>query len=303
MQRRMDVDWSWFQTFVSAAKAGSFTAAAENLGLSQATVSRHVQALEEHLGVALFVRHARGLALTERGAELLGTAQGLGVQVDALVRRATGMREVPAGDVRVSANEPIGVHVLMPCLAKLRAKHPDVHVELVIDNRSADLRRREADIAVRMFEPRQLDLIAKRIGEVSLGLFASRAYVKRHGKPCSLADRAEHTLIGFDHDPDWARQIREVGLTAADFIFRTDSLNAQIAAMVAGVGIAGTHVRIGERLGLVRVMPDLPLKPLPVWLVTHEELRTSAAVRVVFDALEQHLRRHVDEDAGEDCDA
>ncbi len=128
-----------------------------------------------------------------------------------------------------------------------------------------------------MFEPRQLALIAKRIGDVSLGLFASRAYVKRHGQPCSLADRAEHTSIGFDNDPDWARQLRKIGLSAADFTFRTASLNAQIAAMAAGVGIAGTHVRIGERLGLIRVLPDLPLKPLPIGLVTHEELRTSAA--------------------------
>jgi len=292
----MDIDWSWFQTFVSAAKAGSFTAAAEALGSSQPTVSRHIQALEDALGVTLFVRHARGLALTDRGAELLDTAESLGTQVDALMRRATGMREVPAGDVRVSANEPIGVHVLMPCLAKLRAKHPDVQVELVIDNRSADLRRREADIAVRMFEPRQLDLIAKRIGEVSLGLFASRAYIKKHGKPCSIADREGHTLIGFDNDPDWARQIRELGLSSADFAFRTDSLNAQLAAVTAGVGIAGTHVRIAERLGLVRVLPELPIAPLPIWLVTHEELRTSAAVRVVFNALEEHLRKHVDRD-------
>lgn len=291
----MDVEWDWFRTFAAAAQHGSFTAAARALRTSQPTVSRHIQALEEALGVTLFVRHTRGLVLTERGEALLQSALELGGQVDDLVRRATGMRDTPQGDVRVSANEPIGVYVLMPCLQKLRASHPDVQVELVIDNRSADLRRREADIAVRMFQPSQPDLLARRIGQVSLGLFASESYLARCGMPAHLGDRQGHTLVGFDQDPDWAKQIADLGLTSRDFSFRTDSLVAQVQAAVDGVGIAGTHVRIARRLGLVPVLSELPLEPLPVWLVSHAELRTSPAVRVVFDALAEALSQHVDD--------
>lgn len=280
------LDWTLIETFVRVAETGSLSAAAKSLGSSQPTASRNVHALEEALGARLFVRHSRGLILSERGAELLAGAKAIDEGVRELLRRATGLRDAPKGSVRVSVNEPLGVHALPPCFASLRERFPGVAIELVIDNSVANLSRREADIAVRMFRPQQLELVAKKVGEVALGFFASRTYLKRHGAPMSVIDVGGHTLIGSDRDPSWIRAIAKLGLEPRHFAFRTDSILAQIEAMVRGVGIGATHLGIASRFSdLVRVLPDLPLEPLPVWVVMHQDLRGDPAVRAVYDAL------------------
>jgi DNA-binding transcriptional LysR family regulator len=286
-------DWKLLETFVRVAETGSLTAAARALGTSQPTASRAIAALEEELGASLFVRHSRGLGLTERGAELFAEAKRLDDGVQALFRHAAGLRELPAGTVRLSVNEPLGVHVLPPCFAALRRDYPDITLEVVIDNAVSNLSRREADVAVRMFRPEQLDLVARKVGSVLVGLFASKQYVKRHGVPASLADAKRHTLIGSDRDPSWARGIAKLGLSPADFAFRTDNLLAQIQAIVAGVGIGGTQVGIARKLPeLVRVLPELAFEPLETWVVMHQDLRGSPAVRVVFEAVSELLVKH-----------
>lgn len=285
-----DWDWSLIETFVRVAETGSLTAAAKALGSSQPTASRNVHALEDVVGAKLFVRHSRGLALSDRGAELFAAAKALDEGVKGLFRRATGAHETPKGSVRVTVNEPLGVHVLPRCFSALRGEYPEISIELVIDNSVANLSRRDADIAVRMFRPQQLDLVAKKVGDVALGFFASRSYLKRHGAPSSVADIAGHTLIGSDRDPAWPGTIARLGLEPRQFAFRTDSILAQIEAMVRGVGIGGTHLRLAGRFpDLVRVLPHVPLDPLPVWVVMHQDLRGDPAVRVVFDALSAAL--------------
>jgi DNA-binding transcriptional LysR family regulator len=283
-------DWSLIQTFVRVAETGSLTAAAKALGKSQPTASRDVQALEDAIGARLFVRHSRGLALSDRGAELFSSAKVLDESVEGLFRRATGTRDVPKGSVRITVNEPLGVHVLQPCFAALRRDFPGVAIELVIDNSVANLSRREADIAVRMFRPEQLDLVAKKVGAVELGFFASRDYLKRHGVPTTVDDVTGHTLIGSDRDPSWARAIQALGLLPEHFAFRTDSILAQIEAIASGVGIGGTHLAIAARFPrLVRVLPELRVPPLEVWVVMHQDLRGDSAVKVVYDALSKSL--------------
>ena len=149
----MTLSWTLIEAFVRVAEEGSLTRAAKALRVSQPTLSRHIQALEEQLGVPLFVRHARGLSATERGLELLASAREVDEGVQQFLRRATGLRVEPEGSVRVSAAEPIAVHVLCPAFARLRTAHPKIALEIVVDNSIANLSRREADIAVRMVRP------------------------------------------------------------------------------------------------------------------------------------------------------
>ena len=278
--------WRLLETFVRVAEKGSLSAAAATLEISQPTASRYIQALEGELGARLFVRHSRGLELTPRGDELFAAARSLDDGVRALFRRAAGLREVPRGTVRISVHEPFGVYVLPEFFAQLRRDCPEISIEVVIDNTVADLSRREADIAVRMFRPEQLSLVIRRVGATRMGLFASRAYLRRAGVPQSVQDARAHTLIGSDRDAAWARAITALGLSPSDFAFRTDSLVAQVQAILQGVGIGATHLRIAARHPtLVPVLPKLAIPPVKVWLVMHEDLRGNPAVRAVFDAL------------------
>jgi DNA-binding transcriptional LysR family regulator len=294
-----DPDWKLIETFVRVAETGSLTAAAELLGTSQPTASRNIHTLEDTIGTRLFVRHSRGLSLSDRGADLFAGAKALDEGVKSLFRRASGLGEVPKGTVRVSVNEPIGVHVLPDCFATLRRNYPEISIELVIDNRIANLSRREADIALRMFRPEQLDLVARRLGSVALGFFASRDYAERHGLPSDADSLSGHTLIGSDRDPSFPRAVAALGLRPEQFTFRTDSIIAQIEAIVRGVGIGGTQLGIAARYpNLVRVLPAIRIDPLEVWIVMHQDLRGDPAVRKVFDALSATMEAYAGESTG-----
>lgn len=278
--------WEYFATFLAVAESGSLSAAAQRLGISQPTAGRHVLALEEQLSVTLFIRHARGLSLTDEGAALFGQGRDIAERMEALFRNAQGAEATLRGSVRISAAEPVGVHAMGPCLAQLRRDLPEIDLELVIDNSPANLSSREADIAARMFNPTQLELIARRIGTVELGLFASRDYLARHGVPKGIQARSGHTWIGMDRDPAWHRFIEQAGLSARDFGYRCDNILAQIQAVRDGVGVGVMHLALGTRdESLVRVLPELPLPPLEMWLVMHRDLRGHAAVRTVFERL------------------
>ncbi len=254
-----------------------------------------MQGLEEALGVKLFVRHSRGLTLTEEGAAMFGEGRDIAERMDAIFRRTQDAEIAPVGTVRISAAEPIGAHAMAPCFASMRDALPGINLELVIDNSPANLSHREADIAVRMFEPTQLDLVARRIGSVRIGLFASRRYLDRHGIPSDFDSSSGHTWIGMDRDAAWHRFLAEEGLSARDFGYRCDNTLAQIQAVRDGVGIGAMHVALGARDDeLVRVLPDVQLPPLEMWLVMHTDLRGNAAVRAVFERLVAALIDYVE---------
>lgn len=285
----MTQDWSLLQTFLRAAETGSLSEAARLLEVSQPTVTRQIQQLEEALDVTLFVRHSRGVTLTERGIELLSAAREVDRRVQGVFLRAAGLREAPQGDVRLSVNEPIGIFVLPRLLPALHARYPDIELEVVIDNRTSDLSRREADIALRMFKPTQLDLVHKHVAQVEIGMFASTAYVEARGMPQGLEGRVGHLFIGADRDPIFHSILPSVGMTVHDFALRTDNIALQVQAVLDGVGIGPAHRAIGRALGLVE-LPQLSFPPLPLYMVTHDELRRSAAVQAVFRALSEGLR-------------
>lgn len=295
------IEWTLYRSLLGVLREGSLSGAARALGIAQPTVGRHVVALEAALGVALFTRSQTGLLPTDAALALLPHARAMESTAAALERTAasygdgSGAGENVRGVVRVTASEVIGIEVLPPVLAALRARHPALVVELLLSNSVQDLLQREADIAVRMTRPSQDQLVARRVGVIELGLFASADYLARCGTPATLDALAEHTLVGYDsvtprvraalkHWPQWGRD----GLA-----LRTDSDVAQLALIRAGAGIGICQAPLARRSpALVRVLPTAFTMPLETWVTMHEDLRDSPRCRVTFDALVDALTAH-----------
>jgi len=280
--------WDLYRTFAAVLREGSLSAAARSLGLTQPTVARHIEALEQAVGGALFLRSQRGLSPTDRALALRPFAESLVETANALLRAASSADGEAAGTVRITAAEVFAVEHLPPLLAGLRRDHPALSIELAATDAVSDLLLREADIALRMTDPTQQALIARRLGKVTLGLFARRDYLDRRGVPTSIADLAAHDLIGTDTASTTGRAILPMlrGLHASDFALRVDSTVAQLAMLRAGFGIGICQTIIAARdPALVRVLPNAFALDLPLWIVMHEDLRTSTRCRVVFDAL------------------
>src|ERR1700738_4097906 len=204
-------DWSLYRSFLSVLRTGSLSAAARDEGLTQPTVGRHVDSLEKALGVALFTRSQHGLTPTEAALELQPYAESLEATAAALVRAAVG-RAGTRGTVRVTASEVVGAEVLPPILAKLHEAYPELVIELVLSNRTEDLLRREADIAVRMVRPTQQALVVRHVGDIELGLHARRDYLERRGTPSNVDDLRGDSIIGFDYEKAFIRSVPARGV-------------------------------------------------------------------------------------------
>lgn len=289
-------DWSLYRSFLAILQAGSLSAAARALGLTQPTLARHVAALEEAVGLTLFTRSQQGLAPTEAALELKPYAEQLAATTAAMLRAASGQGQGISGSVRVSASEIIGSQVLPAIFAGMRAMHPALEIELVLSNAVENLLRRDADIAVRMVEPVHEALVVKRIGRVTVGLHAHRDYLARAGTPRTLEALQKHSVIGFDRETPAIRAIRArlPGLEAVHFALRTDSDIAHLMAIKAGFGIGLCQTVLARQdPNLVRVLPSVGLQ-LGVWLAMHENLRSTPRCRAVFDGLAAGLAKHVD---------
>ena len=287
--------WDELRTFLEVARDLSLTGAARRLGLTQPTVGRHIDALEEALGVTLFTRSPRGLNPTPAAIALAPHAEAMGVAAAALARSASSEAAIDRGVVRVTASEIVGAEVLPPIFAGFRTRNPGIAVELAVTNRNEDLSRGDADIAVRMVRPTQSGLVARRIGVTRIRLYAHRDYLERFGEPRSLADLKHHCFIGFDRDNQTFRSAGPFAksLTREDFGFRCDSDVVQLAALRAGVGIGGCQDLIARRTPeLVPVLSAFQLA-LEVWLVMHRDLKTARRVRLLFDWLALGLTDYV----------
>jgi len=289
-------NWDELRTFVEVARDGTLSGAARRLALAQPTVGRHIDALEEALGLTLFTRSPRGLTPTPAALALGPHVEAMAAAAAALERAASGEAAADRGVVRVTASEVIGCEVLPPILAAFHAEHPGIAIELMLTNRSEDLARRDADVAVRMMRPTQRGLVARRIGASRIGLYAHRDYLARFGEPRSLADLTGHCLIGFDRDNRSFRGAGELArrLTREDFGFRCDSDLAQLAALRAGLGVGGCQDNIARRTPeLVAILPNALQYALEVWLVMHEDLKATRRVRLLFDHLATGLMGYV----------
>lgn len=287
----VDPDWALYRTLLAVLDEGSLSGAARHLALTQPTVARHIDSLEAALGADLFLRSQRGLEPTDLARSLRPHAQVMAMAAAALRRTASGTPGLVEGAVRISASDVVGVEHLPPILARLRRAHPALVIELSLSDRVDDLLAREADIAVRMTEPTQGALLARRLAPVELGFHAHRDYLARSGIPETVADLAAHDLIGYDAETPALRAmaVRLPGLDRGAFALRADSNLAQLAAIRAGFGVGLCQVGVARRdPGLVRVLPEIAL-PLPLCIVMHEDLKTSARYRIVFDALADGL--------------
>jgi DNA-binding transcriptional LysR family regulator len=287
-----ELSWDFYRSFLTVLQQGSLSAAARELGLTQPTIGRHVDALEEAIGVELFTRSPNGLLPTDTALALKPYAETLAATTAALLRTASGQRESVAGTVRVSASEIVGVEILPRILRPLQETYPDLQIELSASDAIEDLLNREADIAVRMAEPRQDALVVRRIGDLPLGFHAHRRYIERHGLPETLADLARHRLIGFDRQTAYIRlMISRYSMPDINFAFRSDSNLAQLSAIRAGVGIGICQTGLArENPDLIHILPEAFNIPLGTWVAMHESLKTSPRCRVTFDALVKGLQ-------------
>jgi DNA-binding transcriptional LysR family regulator len=288
-------NWEWYRSFLAVLDHGSLSAAARALGLAQPTLGRHVDQLERALALKLFTRSFDGFAPTDAALELRPYAAGLAANAAALLRAAAGEGGGVRGTVRITASEVIGVEVLPPILARLRARHPALAVELALSNAVDDLLRREADIAVRMLRPTQGPLVARHVGGIECGLHAHRRYLEAHGTPRTMDELAGHATIGFDRETAAIRrlQARHPAIRRAAFALRADSDLAQLAAIRAGFGIGICQAALAARdPALVRVLRRQFSLTLDTWIAMHEDLRASPRCAAVFAALVEGLSAH-----------
>jgi len=291
-----NIGWELYRSFLSVLDEGSLSGAARALGIAQPTVGRHVAALEKSLGLGLFTRSQIGLMPTEAALSLRNYAESMQSTAAALERAAASQGAGVRGTVRLTASDVIGVEVLPPILAGLRDEHPDLVLEVVLTDRMQDLLRRESDIAVRMARPRQELLVARRVGQIELGLHAHRRYLSRHGTPGSLAELADHALIGFDQTTAFVRSAGKAlgGWRREAFALRTDNNLAQLALIRSGAGIGVCQAAIARRDdSIVRLFPRQFSLQLETWITMHEDLRDSPRCRVTFDALVTGLQQYI----------
>ena len=286
-------DWNHIRGFHATAVAGSLSAAARQLGLTQPTLSRQVLALEAELGVTLFERRGRKLVLTQTGRELLDHIRIMGDAADTLVLAATGRAQEIGGRVCISATDTCAAYVLPEIVARIRSEAPQITIAIVASNEISDLHRGEADIAIRHVRPDRTGLVGRHICDTDARFYASEAWVARNGLPKGPADLASAGLMGFD-DPRFAGFMREIGIPIATEDFRIVSESAVVIweMVKRGMGVAVMMREVAERTpGVVNLLPDMPPIPVPIWLVTHQELESSPRVRLVQTIMAEELAR------------
>jgi DNA-binding transcriptional LysR family regulator len=292
--RSVKFDWNRAKAFLVTAEEGSLSAAARALGVAQPTLGRQVDALEEELGVILFERVGRGFALTPSGLELLDHVRAMGEAANRVSRTAAGQSQSIEGTITIAASETYAAILLPPIVAKLRRAEPKIHIEIVASTKASDLRRREADIAIRNFQPNEPDLIAKKIRDVPARLYATPGYLKQIGNPKLPHDLCRADFISIDKSGTFVSSLNALGLnlTERNFPILTENYLVMWELVKEGLGIGILDGNIGDAEPLVRrALPDFEPFVFPIWLVTHRELNTSRRVRVVFDLLANELSR------------
>jgi DNA-binding transcriptional LysR family regulator len=289
-----NLDWTLCRSFLEVLRQGSLAKAARQLGLTHPTLKRHLDDMEEQLGVKLFTRSRAGLTPTDRALSLRAAAETMEAAYGQILRTASQGDDQISGTVRITASEVIGHEVLPPILAKLKHKHPALAIELSLSNADEDMLRRDADIAIRMHRPSQGALVARLIGKVEIGLFAHTDWIKTQGTPKTIQSLLkQNCLIGYDKNTAILSAFNAQGLKGNrnSFAFRSDSDLTQLAALRAGLGPGMCQVPLASR-NLKRILPSVK-HSLDMWLVTHADLRNDTRVRAAMDTLGEQLTHYV----------
>ena len=288
------MDWDKLRIFHAVADAGSLTHAGETLHLSQSAVSRQIRALEESLNSTLFHRHARGLILTEQGELLFDATSAMSRRLDTAEARIRDSEEEVFGELRVTTTTGFGSLWLAPRLPKLYEKYPDLKIDLMLEERVLDLPMREADVAIRMKEPSQADLVRRKIMAVKMCLYATPAYVEEHGMPGSLDDMKTHRLISQSVNSAQvgaASQLVAMLLThEIPLLLTVNNYFGVLQAVLAdlGVGVLPDYVT-QDFPNLIRILPDVESNDVPVFLAYPEELRQSRRIAAFRDFVTEEI--------------
>ena len=291
------MDWDKLRIFHAVADAGSLTHAGDSLNLSQSAVSRQIRALEDSLNTTLFHRHARGLILTEQGELLFDATKTMVKRIDAATARIRDSEEEVFGELKVTTTIGFGSLWLAPRLSKLYEKYPELNIDLMLEERVLDLPMREADVAIRMKEPSQADLIRKRLMSVRMRLYASPEYLELNGDLTDVADIAEHRLIC--QNPRSAQVGAGAQLVQQLLTFNVKStltMNNYFGVLQAvisnlGIGVLPDYL-IEDFPTLVRVLPDVESNEVPVFLAYPEELRQSKRIAAFRDFVQEEIIAH-----------
>ena len=292
------MDWDKLKVFHAAAEAGSFTHAGEHLGLSQSAVSRQVSTLEQELGVSLFHRHARGLILTEQGDVLYRTAHDVFMKLEAARAKLTDSRERPNGDLKVTTTAGIGLNWLTPRLGEFIDLYPDIHLTLIVTDEELDLSMREADVAIRLRQPQQPDLIQRKLFAVHFHAYGSPEYLKRKGTPRSVADLDNHSILLLGgsvpqhlQNRRWLIDVGREGKAPRTPILTINNVLGVLRACQQGIGIAMLPDYLVEDSGLVQLFDDTDGIVLDAFFLYPEELKSVARVQVFRDFLVAKAQR------------
>ena len=293
------MDWDKLKVFHAAAEAGSFTHAGEQLGLSQSAVSRQVSALEQELSVPLFHRHARGLILTEQGDLLYRTAHEVFMKLEAARTKLTDSREKPNGELRVNTTQGIGVHWLTPRLGEFYDLYPDIRINLITGDEELDLAMREADVAIRLRQPVQPDLIQRKLFSMHFHAYASPEYLKRSGTPRSPQDLDHHRIMvlggnapNYLQDVHWLTKLGREGKEPRVPWFVINNVLGLLRACQRGLGIAMLpDYLVEEDGGLVQLFGDVDGVAFEAYFVYPEELKSVARIQVFRDFLVAKAQR------------
>jgi DNA-binding transcriptional LysR family regulator len=294
------MDWDKLKVFHAAAEAGSFTHAGEQLGLSQSAVSRQVSALEQELSVSLFHRHARGLILTEQGELLYRTAHDVFMKLEAARAKLTDSKERPNGELKVSTSPGIGLHWLTPRLGEFIDLYPDIHITLITSDEELDLAMREADVAIRLRQPTQPDLIQRKLFSVRFHAYASPEYLKRFGTPKTLDDLDKHRVLllggtvvpNYFENRRWLMEVARNGKGPRVPILTINNILGVQRACQRGIGIALLpDYLVEENGGLVQLFGESDTVSLDAYFAYPEELKSVARVQVFRDFLVAKAQR------------
>jgi DNA-binding transcriptional LysR family regulator len=286
------MDWDKLRIFHAAAQAGSFTHAGETLNMSQSAVSRQVSALEADLGVSLFHRHARGLILTEQGDLLFRAANDVMTKLDTVKAHLTETKDKPSGTLRVTTTVGLGSTWLTERVQEFLDQYPDVNLHLVLDDGELDLNMRQADVAIRLRQPVQPDLIQRRLFTVHYHVFAAPAYIAKYGEPKTIADVDKHRIVTFGVPvPQYLKNLNLLEVLGRDPadprvpILRINNLLSIKNAIARGIGIAVLpDYMVGKGSALERLqLPEAEVPSFSTYFVYPAELKNSARVHVFRD--------------------
>ncbi len=291
-----DLPWHLLQTFMACVDQGSLSAAAQTLGLSQPTLSRQVRELEAKVQGRLFVRSRQGLSLTPLGLELAEPARAMADAAARVSARLSGLSEEKTATVRLTASQYMATFWLPEILVAFQVRHPHIQVELVANDQTSNLHRREADIALRMFRPTQEGLITRHLGDIDICMLTTEAYLAEHGISEHPEGLRLHRLVGDDQNSNIIDGLREFGLIFGpeDFDLRCDDQVTALHLIAAGGGIGFGQAKLAAKMpGIVALPIGEGAPSLPLWLTAHEELRSNRAVRLLYDFLAEQLNRAV----------